>query len=89
MKPRVKGDTQHAMWFCSSCKEWVGNKAVSFLAAQTGKQPNLKMAKNALALLPRSSQDNPGGCRILAWCFLVGGLKWTGRRETLLPMETR
>lgn len=42
-----------------SCKEWVGNQAVSFLEAQTGKQPDLKRTINALTLLPRSGQGNP------------------------------
>jgi hypothetical protein len=33
------------------------------------------MATNAFTLLARSSQGNPGGCGILAWCFFGWGFE--------------
>lgn len=58
-----------------SCKEWVGNQAISFMAAQMGKQPDLKVTANAFALLPRSIQGNPGDFGIVTWYFFGWGFE--------------
>lgn len=54
---------------------WKSNRELPGSQCEMGKQPDLKMAVGAFALLPGSIQGNSGGHRILASCFLVRSLK--------------